>query len=158
MSPIEKVKRGARCCCGKLVKPQRCQAGRCAGLLFCLFHRAYNRHRNRSRRPFFFRREAVSGQVAASNKDMLGDSGANAVQAMLADAGRPREGMLATFLGIGTLLFAAIGVLVQLKDALNTVSEVEEQPGTASGNSYAATSCHWPPSWRLVFFYSCRWL
>jgi membrane protein len=45
----------------------------------------------------FFGREAVSGQVAASNKDMLGDSGANAVQAMLADAGRPREGMLATF-------------------------------------------------------------
>ena len=60
---------------------------------------------------------------------MLGDSGAKAVQAMLADASRPREGMLATFLGIGTLLFAAIGVVVQLKDALNTVWEVQEQPG-----------------------------
>ena len=36
--------------------------------------------------------------------------------------------MLATFLGIGTLLFAAIGVVVQLKDALNTVWEVQ-QPG-----------------------------
>ena len=77
----------------------------------------------------FFGREAVSGQVAASIKDMLGDSGAKAVQAMLADASRPREGMLATFLGIGTLLFAAIGVVVQLKDALNTVWEVQEQPG-----------------------------
>jgi hypothetical protein len=59
-------------------------------------------HRNRSRRPFFWGREAVSGQVAASIKDMLGDSGAKAVQAMLADAGRPREGMLATFLGVST--------------------------------------------------------
>ena len=77
----------------------------------------------------FFGREAVSGQVAASIKDMLGDSGAKAVEAMLADASRPREGMLATFLGIGTLLFAAIGVVVQLKDALNTVWEVQEQPG-----------------------------
>ena len=48
----------------------------------------------------FFGREAVSGQVAASIKDMLGDSGAKAVEAMLADASRPREGMLATFLGI----------------------------------------------------------
>jgi membrane protein len=77
----------------------------------------------------FFGHEAVSGQVAASIKDMLGDTGAKAVQAMLADAGRPREGMLATLLGIGTLLFAAIGVVIQLKDALNTVWEVGELPG-----------------------------
>jgi membrane protein len=78
---------------------------------------------------FFFGREAVSGQVAASIKDMVGDTGAKAVQAMLADAGRPREGILATLLGIGMLLFAAIGVVVQLKDALNTVWEVGELPG-----------------------------
>jgi membrane protein len=78
---------------------------------------------------FFFGREAVSGQVAASIKDMLGDTGAKAVQAMLADAGRPREGMLAILLGIGTLLFTAIGVVIQLKDALNTVWEVGELPG-----------------------------
>jgi uncharacterized BrkB/YihY/UPF0761 family membrane protein len=32
-------------------------------------------------------------------------------------------------LGVGTLLFAAIGVVVQLKDALNTVWEVGELPG-----------------------------
>jgi membrane protein len=78
---------------------------------------------------FFFGGEAVSGQVADSIKDMLGDTGATAVQAMLADAGRPREGLLATLLGAGTLLFAAIGVVVQLKDALNTVWEVGELPG-----------------------------
>jgi membrane protein len=78
---------------------------------------------------FFFGGEAVSGQVADSIKDMLGDTGAKAVQAMLADAGRPREGLLATLLGAGTLLFAAIGVVVQLKDALNTVWEVGELPG-----------------------------
>jgi membrane protein len=78
---------------------------------------------------FFFGRDAVSGQVASSIKDTLGDTGAKAVQAMLADAGRPREGLLATVLGLGTLLFAAIGVVVQLKDALNTVWEVSETPG-----------------------------
>src|ERR1700686_4885982 len=39
---------------------------------------------------FFFGREAVR-QVAASIKDMLGDTGAKAVQAMLVDAARPRE-------------------------------------------------------------------
>ena len=78
---------------------------------------------------FFFGGEAVSGQVADSIKDMLGDTGAKAVQAMLADAGRPRKGLLATLLGVGTLLFAAIGVVVQLKDALNTVWEVGELSG-----------------------------
>ncbi|HEY8671398.1 MAG TPA: YihY/virulence factor BrkB family protein, partial [Terriglobales bacterium] len=76
-----------------------------------------------------FGRQAVSGQVAASITGMLGDTGAKAVQAMLADAGRPRQGLLATLLGIGALLFAAIGVVVQLKDALNTVWEVGELPG-----------------------------
>src|ERR1700730_5231813 len=78
---------------------------------------------------FFFGRQAVSGEVASSIKDMLGATGAQAVQAMLADAGRPREGIVATLLGLGALIFAAIGVVVQLKDALNTVWEVGETPG-----------------------------
>ena len=78
---------------------------------------------------FFFGRDAVTGQVAASIKDMLGDTGANAVQAMLVDAGRPREGLIATVLGLATLLVAAVGVVVQLKDALNTVWDVGEAPG-----------------------------
>jgi hypothetical protein len=78
---------------------------------------------------FFFGRDAVSGQVASSVKAMLGDTGAKAVQAMLVDAGRPREGLIATLMGFGALIFAAIGVVVQLKDALNTVWEVGETPG-----------------------------
>jgi membrane protein len=35
------------------------------------------------------------------------------------------SGIVATVLGIGLLLFAAVGVVAQLKDALNTVWEVE---------------------------------
>jgi membrane protein len=79
-----------------------------------------------------FGRDAVSGQVALSIKDLLGETGAKAVQAMLVDASRPREGLLATSLGIAALLFAAIGVVVQLKDALNTVWEVQQTPGTGA--------------------------
>ena len=62
-----------------------------------------------------FGREAVNGEVSASIKGMLGDTGANAVQAMLADAGRPRQGILATLLGLVALVFAAIGVIIQLR-------------------------------------------
>jgi len=74
----------------------------------------------------FFGHEAVTSQVISSLKGMLGETGAKAIESMLADASRPTEGALATILGIGALLFAAIGVVVQLKDALNVVWELEE--------------------------------
>jgi membrane protein len=72
-----------------------------------------------------FGQDAVRGEVSAQMQGLLGNAGAQAVQSMLADAGRPREGILATVFGVGTLLFAAVGVVVQLKDALNTVWGVE---------------------------------
>src|SRR5882757_3282698 len=56
---------------------------------------------------FFFGSEAVTGQVAGSIKSLLGATGPKAVQAMLADAGRPREGTIASILGLAALLFAA---------------------------------------------------
>jgi membrane protein len=74
----------------------------------------------------FFGHEAVTSQVTSTMKDMLGETGAKAIEAMLAGASRPAKGVLATLLGIGALLFAAIGVVVQLKDALNVVWEVDE--------------------------------
>ena len=74
----------------------------------------------------FFSREGVISRVTSSLKEMVGETGAKAIEAMLAGANHPAEGALATILGIGALLFAAIGVVVQLKDALNVVWEVEE--------------------------------
>ena len=59
---------------------------------------------------------------------------------MLADAGRPREGIFATVFGVATLLFAAIGVVVQLKDALNTVWGVETKRAVP-GNLFAPIWC-----------------
>ncbi|HZR60966.1 MAG TPA: YihY/virulence factor BrkB family protein [Xanthobacteraceae bacterium] len=66
-------------------------------------------------------RGAISGQVHG----LLGDSGAQAVQALLNGADHPYQGVLATIFGIGTLLFAAVSVVVQLKTALNTVWECD---------------------------------
>jgi membrane protein len=75
-----------------------------------------------------FGQEAVQGQVSAQIGSLVGDQGAQGVETMLAGAGKKSEGAFATILGLGTLLFAAIGVVVQLKDALNTVWEVEAKP------------------------------
>ncbi len=74
--------------------------------------------------------EAVQAQVFGALHGLLGDSGTQAIDAMLKGANRPREGILASVIGVGTLVFAAVGVVVQLKDALNTVWEVETPRGS----------------------------
>jgi len=76
-----------------------------------------------------FNQDAVHTEITGSLRGLLGDSGAGAVEAMLASASRPREGIIATVIGLGTLVFAAIGVVVQLKDALNTVWDVKASSG-----------------------------
>jgi membrane protein len=78
---------------------------------------------------FFLGQDAVRAQLSGELKGVLGDTGAQAIDAMLAGASRPHEGIVATIIGFGTVIFAAIGVVVQLKDALNTVWEVEPPPG-----------------------------
>jgi membrane protein len=69
--------------------------------------------------------DAVHTEIAAQVDGLLGSSGAQALGALLASASRPHQGLLATIFGIGTLLFGAVGVVAQLKEALNTVWEVK---------------------------------
>ena len=105
------------------------RAARCgARVLFCVFAWSADRYCHRGRR-FAFRSGGGPREVAGGLKGLLGETGAQAIEAMLAAASRPSEGMLATAIGIATLVFAAVGVVVQLKDALNTVWEVEPPPG-----------------------------
>jgi membrane protein len=79
---------------------------------------------------FLFEEEAVRGEVSSGLKGLLGDNGAQAINAMLAGANQPHQGIIGGIIGIATLIFAAVGVVVQLKDALNTVWEVESPPGS----------------------------
>jgi membrane protein len=96
--------------------------------------RAADRHRHRDRRSRVWRRGGASAGLRRA-AHLLGDSGTQAIDAMLKGANRPREGIVATIIGVGTLLFAAVGVVVQLKDALNTVWEVRLRRDRASGAS-----------------------
>jgi membrane protein len=77
---------------------------------------------------FVFGDEAARGEVSAQLKDLLGDTGAQAVEAMLAGADRHHNGLVAATIGVGTLLFAAIWVVVALKEALNTIWDVVAPP------------------------------
>jgi len=76
----------------------------------------------------FFGRDAVRGELSSQLSHLLGEKGAKGIESMLAGVGQFSEGVFATTLGVATLLFAAVGVVVQLKDALNSVWGIQRPP------------------------------
>jgi membrane protein len=74
----------------------------------------------------WFGQDAVRGSLTAQFRDLLGADGAQAVEAMLRGASSVRTGGIAAVSGIALLLIAALGVVVQLKDALNTIWDAPE--------------------------------
>jgi membrane protein len=76
-------------------------------------------------------REAVQGQLVGQMQGLLGTQGAEAIQGMIANAGKhgSGSGLLATIVGLATTLFGATGVFVQLQNALNRIWDVEPKPG-----------------------------
>ena len=71
--------------------------------------------------------QAARGEVQGHLSGMVGQPAADAIDSMLASANKPQQGLLATAIGTALLLFSALGVVVQLKDAFNTVWEVDEK-------------------------------
>ncbi len=69
--------------------------------------------------------EAASGQVSAQLDKVFGSNAAEAVETMIAGAAKENKGVVATVIGVAMLLFGASGVFGQLKDALNTIWNVE---------------------------------
>ena len=79
----------------------------------------------------FFGQEAAQGQVSAELGKFFGPEMSKSLEEMIQAAAKPRSGRVATIVGVITLLFGASGVFGQLKDALNTIWNVE--PKKASG-------------------------
>jgi membrane protein len=75
--------------------------------------------------------QAARGEIYAEVKDLLGDTGAGAVQEMLRHS-NDAEGMtLGTLFGAVLLLIGASAVFVELQDALNTIWHVKVKPGAS---------------------------
>jgi hypothetical protein len=72
-----------------------------------------------------FGEDAVRGELTGQFRSLLGPAGSQAVEAMLAGAASPRAGALAAIVGTILLLVAALAVVVQLKDDLNTIWEID---------------------------------
>ena len=78
---------------------------------------------------FVFGDEAARGGLDRQLRDLLGDSGADVLKTALQNADKPKSGLLATVIGVGSLLFGASGVFGELQDSMNTVWEVKPKDG-----------------------------
>jgi membrane protein len=76
-----------------------------------------------------FGQEAAEGEIVGQISGLIGTTSATALEAMIAAARKPSTGILATVLGIATLLFGATGVFGELQESLNTVWGVKPKPG-----------------------------
>jgi membrane protein len=74
---------------------------------------------------YFFGAEAVSGKLHDQIAKTMGGQTADQVQQMLVMANRSRDSILASIIGIATILIGATGVFVQLQKSLNSIWEVK---------------------------------
>jgi membrane protein len=73
---------------------------------------------------FVFGQEAAEGALFGELTKLVGPESAGAVQAMLRSASSTRSGIIATVVGIGTLIAAATAVFSELQAALNLIWKV----------------------------------
>ena len=76
-----------------------------------------------------FDRETAREQILSQLQDLVGPSGAKAIEAMLQNASSPSSGVLATVIGVITLFVGASGVFGELQASLNTIWDVPEREG-----------------------------
>ncbi len=74
-------------------------------------------------------KEAAQGQIIGQVQDLAGEAGAGAVRAAIESARDAGSSLVATALGVVTLLFGLWGVFGELQDALNTIWRVPATPG-----------------------------
>jgi membrane protein len=72
-----------------------------------------------------FGQEAAQGRIVTELSGVVGQSGAEAVTQLIENSRKPAAGILASVLGLATLLLGASGAFVELRSALNRVWEVE---------------------------------
>jgi membrane protein len=75
--------------------------------------------------------QAARGQLVWEIRDLVGFDTAKAIQEMVQNAYKPASGLIATVLGIATAVVGSTSVVVELRDALNTIWHVPPAPNTS---------------------------
>ena len=73
----------------------------------------------------FLGQDAAQGKISAELGRVFGATTAKSVEQMIEAAAKPKSGTVATMIGVVMLFVGASGVFGQLKDALNTIWNVE---------------------------------
>ena len=78
-----------------------------------------------------FGEEAARGGIYGQLEDMLGSTGALAVQSLLGSARRPGDSVPAAVFGVGVLFVAATSVFAELQDSLDRIWRAPQRPKSA---------------------------
>ncbi|MBZ0306291.1 MAG: YihY/virulence factor BrkB family protein, partial [Anaerolineae bacterium] len=68
-----------------------------------------------------FGQDAAEGKIVEQTEDMVGRDGAEVIQTMLESSNSMSSNVLATVIGIVTLIIGATGVFGHLQESLNTI-------------------------------------
>lgn len=76
--------------------------------------------------------EAAQGAIVAQLSGLMGRKTAEALQAMIESASRPREGLWASLVGLAVIMVAATGVFGEVQSALNAIWKAKPRSSTLS--------------------------
>ena len=76
---------------------------------------------------YVFGLEAARGEIASQLQNLMGEQGAMAVQALLQNVNKPRDGAMATVIGVVLLLIGATSVFAELQNALDRIWRTPER-------------------------------
>ncbi|MBV8916067.1 MAG: YihY/virulence factor BrkB family protein, partial [Acetobacteraceae bacterium] len=79
-----------------------------------------------------FGQEAAQGAMVGQLRGLMGDQAAEAIQTMIASAGKHRSGIWATIIGFVTLLITASGVFSEMQSALNYIWKAQAKGGVSA--------------------------
>jgi membrane protein len=79
----------------------------------------------------FFKKDVITGQLYTQISSIMGVETANQVKDMIITISQTNKSVLATIIGLITVLLGATGVFVELQKALNVIWEVKAKPRRA---------------------------
>jgi membrane protein len=70
---------------------------------------------------WFFGDEAARGELTSGLHGLMGEEGAKAVEGMIANASKPKQGIIATMVGVSVLILGATTVFGELQNSLDRI-------------------------------------
>jgi membrane protein len=74
-----------------------------------------------------FGEDSVRLQLVTEIRNLIGDTGAQAIETIMTNSHNREAGIVATLIGFATLIISATGFFAQLQDALNAIWNVESK-------------------------------